>query len=149
MQVVAVAFPAIACSIDKGARNGDAEPADRTLFWWSIQIGAGVGERIERRSVVDEIDCQASTPPIECHGDAVCLKFSLVAVGNDIGKKFFEDDEEARSFVIGEAAIASERLGKGLKPDQLGSFAAQVDRSSHRDLAICISNLESHITASR
>ena len=108
-----------------------------------------MSERIEGRPVVNEIDCQASTPPIECHGDAVCLKFPPVAVGNNVGEKFFEDDEEPRSFLVGETTIANKRLGKGFKPGQLGSFAAQVDRSSHRDLAICISNLESHITASR
>src|SRR6516165_6993209 len=101
-----------------------------------------MSERIEGRPVVNEIDCQASTPPIERHGDAACLNFPPVAVGNNVGEKLFEDDEEPRLFLIGKTTIASERLGKGLKPDQLGSFAAQVDRSSHRDSAICISNSE-------
>jgi len=108
-----------------------------------------MSERIEGRPVVNEIDCQASMPPIECHGDAVCLKFPPVAVGNNVGEKFFEDDEEPRSFLVGKTTIASKRLGKGFKPGQLGSFAAQVDRSSHRNLAICIPNLESYIAASR
>src|SRR5215469_9132734 len=108
-----------------------------------------MSERIEGRPVVDEIDCQASTPPIQRHDDAVCLKFPLAAVGNNIGEKLFEDDEEPRSFLIGKTTIASERLGKGFKPDQLGSFTAQVYRSSHRDPAICVSNSQSQITASR
>jgi hypothetical protein len=149
MKVVAVALPAVARSVDQSAYNGDAEPTNRALFCRSVPIRRGMSERIEGRPVVDEIDCQATTPPIERYGDAVCLKFPAVAVGNNVGEKLFEDDQEPRSFVIGKTAITSERLGKGFKPDQLGSFAAQVDRSSHRDPAICISNSGSQITASR
>jgi len=149
MKVVAVALAAVARSVDQSTYNGDAEPTNRALFGRSIQIGRGVSERIEGRPVVDEIDCQASTPPIERYGDAVCRKFPLVTVGNNVGEKLFEDDQEPRSFLIGKTTIASECLGKSFKPDQLGSFAAQVDRSSHRDPAICISNSESQITASR
>jgi hypothetical protein len=138
MKVVTVALSAVARLVDQGAHNGDAKPTDRALFCRSIQIWRGMSERIEGRPVVDKIDCQASTPPIERHGDAGCRKSPPVAVGNNVGEKLFEDDEEPRSFLIGKTTIASERLGKGFKPDQLGSFAAQVDRSSHRDPSICV-----------
>ena len=83
-----------------------------------------MSERIERRPVVDKIDCQASTPPIERHGDAGCRKSPPVAVGNNVGEKLFEDDEEPPPFVIGEATIASKCLGKGLEPNKLGSLAS-------------------------
>jgi hypothetical protein len=137
MKVVTVAFPAVARAIDQGAHNGDAEPTDRALFCRSVQIGPGMGERIEGRPVVDEIDRQPATPATERDGDSGRLKSHPLAVCNDVGEKLFEDDEEPRPFVFGEPAIASELLGKGFESDELGSLAAQDDRSFHRGLMPC------------
>ena len=124
IEVVTVAFPAIARSVGQGAHNGNTEPTDRALFWQSLKIGLGVSERIEGWPVVDEIDCQASTRPTERHDNAACRKLTPAAVGNNIGEKLFEDDEEPRSFVIGKTTITSECLGKGLEPNELGSLAS-------------------------
>jgi hypothetical protein len=119
-----VAFPAIARLVGQGAHNGNAEPTDRALFGRSLKIRLGVSERIKGRPVVDEIDRQHATPATECHDDAACSPLPPVAVGNNIGEKFFEDDEEAPTFVIGEATIASKCLGKGLEPNKLDSLAS-------------------------
>ena len=131
MKVVAGALPAVARSVDQGAHNGDAEPADRALFRRSIQIGSGLGERIEGRPIVDEIDRHQAAPTTERDGNTARCKSRPGAVCNDVGEKLFEDDQKRRPFVIGEAAITSKRLGKGFEPDELDSLAPQRDRISH------------------
>jgi hypothetical protein len=123
MQVVAVVFPAITRSVDEGAHDGDAEPTDRAFFCRRIQIEAGMGERIERWPVVDEIDRQRTVPPAERDGDTARRRSHPAAVSNNIGEKLFEDDEQPRPFVIGKTTIASELLGKGFEPNELGSLA--------------------------
>ena len=70
-----------------------------------------MGERIEGRSVVDEIDRQPTAPPTERDRDT-CRS---VAMCHDIGEELFEDDEKPRPFIVGEATITSECLGKGLE----------------------------------
>ena len=124
MQVVAVAVPAIARSVGQGSHNGDTEPTDRALFGGSVKIGLGVNEWIKGRPVVDEIDRQHAAPATKCHDDTACRKLPPVAVGNNVGEKLFEDDEEPPPFVIGEATVASKCLGKGLEPNKLGSLAS-------------------------
>jgi hypothetical protein len=110
--------------VGHGAHNGNAEPPDRAVFWWSLKIGLGMSERVERWPVIDEIDCQASTRPAERHDDAAYRRLSPVPVGNNVGEKLFEDDEESRSFVIGKTTISRECLGKGLEPNEIGSLAS-------------------------
>jgi len=122
--VVTVAFPTIARSVGQGANNGNAEPTDRALFWRSLKIGLGMSERVEGWSVIDEIDCEASTRPAERHDDAARRRLLPVAVGNNVGEKLFEDDQEPGSFVIGKTATMRECLGKALEPDELGGVAS-------------------------
>ena len=137
MKVVAVALSPIARFVDQGAHNRDAEAADRALLWRSIQVGGGVGKRIERRPVIDKIDCQPAVLPTERDGDTPRRKLHpLVSVFNDVGEQLFEDDKEPRPFVIGKGTIACKRFGKGFEPDELCGFAAQGDRSPHRDLTV-------------
>ncbi len=76
MKVVTVAFPAVARSVDQSAYNGDTEPTDRALFCRSVQIRPGMGERIEGRPIVDEIDRQPATPATERDSDTGRLKFA-------------------------------------------------------------------------
>src|SRR5215469_18272864 len=111
-QMVAVAFPTITRSVNEGADDSDAEPTNLASFCRSIQIGAGMGERIEGWPVVDEINRQQAVLPAERNGDTPRRKLHPVAVFNDVGEQLFEDDEKARPFVTGEATIVTERLGK-------------------------------------
>jgi hypothetical protein len=123
--------------VDESAHDGDAEPTDRALFYRSIQMGAGMGERIEGRPIVDEMDHEPVTPPTKRDGDTTSRTSDPVAVCNDIGEKLFEDNEKPRPFVVREATIAAERLRKGLEPGELRSLAAYDDRSPHRGLMPC------------
>ena len=100
MKMVAVAFPAVARSVDQAPYNGDAEPTDRALFCGSIQIGLRMGERIEGRPVVDKMDRQPATPPTERDGDTALRQSRTATVCNNVGEKLFKDDEEPRPFVI-------------------------------------------------
>ena len=123
MKVVAVAFSPIARFVDQGAHNGDAEATDRASLWRSIQVGPRRGQRIEGPPIVDEIHRQLAPPPAERNRDTARRNFLLVTVRNDVREKPFEDDEQPCPFVIGEATIASERLGEGFEPGELGSLA--------------------------
>jgi len=131
MQVVAVAFPAIACSIDKGARNGDAEPADRTLFWWSIQIGAGVGERIERRSVVDEAYPEMARSPPKRNDYISAGRMRSMTVRYGVSEELLENDQKPGPLVIRQTAFVRELVGKGLQPGQLRMRGTERDLRSH------------------
>lgn len=124
MKAVAVAFSAVACLVDESVHDGNAEPTDRALFYRSIQMGAGMGEQIEGRPIVDEMDHEPARPPTERDGDTTSRTSDPVAVCNDIDEKLFEDNEEPRPFVVGEATIAGERLGKGLEPGELRRLGA-------------------------
>ena len=54
MEVVAVAFTAVAGLVDERADNMDAEPANAALFCGVLQIRPAESERIERLAIVEE-----------------------------------------------------------------------------------------------
>ena len=101
--MIAAVLSEVASRVDETTDDGNAEPANRSLFAWRIEIRSGMGERIEGRAVVDKIDRQPAAAQAE--GGANALR---ITVRGDIGEELFEDDEEPGPFVVSETAIAGE-----------------------------------------
>jgi hypothetical protein len=119
VEVVAVAFTAVACLVDERADDMDAEAADATLFSLLLQIRPAESKRIERQSIVDEAYPQAAPLPTERDGDNASRRMRPLTMRYDVGEQLIENDQKPRPLVIRQAALVRELDGKGLKPSEL------------------------------
>jgi hypothetical protein len=119
MEVVAVAFTAVAGLVDERADNMDAEPANAALFCGLLQIRPAESERIERLAIVDEAYPKAVPPPPERHGDGSARRMRSMTMRYGVGEELIENNQKPRPLVIRQAALVRELDGKGLKPSQL------------------------------
>ena len=119
VEVVAVAFAAVAGLVDERADNMDAEPANAALFCRLLQIRPAESERIEGLAIVDEAYPEAARPPPERHGDGSSRRMRPMTMRYGVGEELIENDQKPRPLVIRQAALVRELDGKGLKPSEL------------------------------
>jgi hypothetical protein len=119
VEVVAVAFTAVAGLVDERADDMDAEAADATLFCLLLQIRPAESERIERQSIVDKAYPQAAPLPTERDGDDASRRMRPLTMRYGVGEQLIENDQKSRPLVIRQAALVRELDGKGLKPSEL------------------------------
>ena len=123
MKVVAAALATVAGLVDERADNVDTEPADGAFFFRRVQIRRAVGERIERRPIVDETYPQPARPPPERHGDISTGRMRSMTMRYGVGEEFVENDQKPRPVVIRQTAFVRELVGNGLKPGELRMLA--------------------------
>jgi hypothetical protein len=92
MEVVAVAFTAVAGLVDERADNMDAEPANAALFCGLLQIRRAESERIEWPAIVDEAYPKAARPPPERHGDGSSRRMRSMTMRYGVGEELIEND---------------------------------------------------------
>jgi hypothetical protein len=120
VELVAVAFTAVAGLVDERADDMDAEAADATLFCLLLlQIRPAESKRIERQSIVDEAYPQAAPLPTERDGDNASRRMRPLTMRYGVGEQLIENDQKPRPLVIRQAALARELDGKGLKLSEL------------------------------
>ena len=92
MEVVAIAFTAVAGLVDERADNMDAEPANAALFGGLLQIRPEESERIERLAIVDEAYPKAARPAPERHGDGSSRRMRSMTMRYGVGEELIEND---------------------------------------------------------
>jgi hypothetical protein len=92
MEVVAVAFTAVAGLVDERADNMDAEPANAALFGGLLQIWPAESERIERLAIVDEAYPKAARPAPERHDDGSSRRMRSMTMRYGVGEELIEND---------------------------------------------------------
>jgi hypothetical protein len=119
VEVVAVAFTAVAGLVDERADDMDAEPANAALFRRPLQIRPPESERIERQPIVDEIYPQAASVPPERDCNDYSRRMRPLTMHYGVREELIENDQKPRPLVIRQAALVRELGRKGLKPSKL------------------------------
>ena len=105
MEVVAIAFTAVAGLVDERADDMDAEPANAALFCRPLRIRPAESERIERQPIVDEAYPEAASPPSEGDYDRSSRRIWPTTMRYCVGEELIENDQKPRPLVIRQTAL--------------------------------------------